>query len=116
MSIEQKFQAPLAVVREIKKNVSWQKYSDLRIKRGHLLFQFCLTDGVLEQVDLTKNPGHQVTKPLNLTKSSFEPEENKTFHYSVKSKPDTVYLSCLNIDSAIKKTKKLFNLTKFTRL
>lgn len=119
MNIEQKFQAPLAIIREIKKNVSWQKYSDLRIKRGHRLFEFCLTDGILQQVNLTKEPGRVVENPHPLIPKDhilIAPHENKTIHYSVKSKPNTIYWSCLNMDSAIKRAQKVFGLTKFTRL
>lgn len=116
MNIEQRFQAPLAIVREIKKNVSWQKYSDMRIRRGHVLFQFNLSDGILEQVNLSNEPGRLVNKPFDPTKNSFEPEEIKVFHHSVKSQENCIYLSCLNMQSAIKRTKKIFGLSKFTRL
>lgn len=119
MNIEQKYQAPIEIVSEFKKNVAWQKYSDMRMKKGHLLFQFSLLSGVLEQVNLNQSPVQIKNNPMPMIGKGevlITPVELVTLHRTIKIQEDCIYLSCLNMMSAIKKIKKITGLTKFDKL
>jgi len=115
MSLEGKLQAPIEVVEQIRQKQEWRMLQQKRIvHRGHVLFQFDWTTGILEQVEYEKDP---IVKEnpfpiLEHGQAVISPAEHSAKHRAVKYNENCFYIAALNVDNARKHLQRLFPMLK----